>query len=265
MQLSREARLVAGVIVLTVPTIMYGGLTLLGILTKGMAGLAPDRLALDDTQWALFRAGHAHAGVWVVLSLVIQVLLDATMLPTRLTWLARISAPVAAVGIAGGFFGLAFLPVFRWLLYFRGSEPRRLSGPDWRWVGAAAALTLTGLPPPSLVCWRGTTAIWLTHCVPKPLHQVLQQTAAALLVLRGFKPLAWPPLLSCIASRGCLTGVDSRSNRLSKFVAIDEESNHEIMHVLRLGEAQRAADQLLARVRRLMCWLSLFCGFSLPT
>ena len=118
MQLSREARLVAGVIVLTVPTIMYGGLTLLGILTKGMAGLAPDRLALDDTQWALFRAGHAHAGVWVVLSLVIQVLLDATMLPTRLTWLARISAPVAAVGIAGGFFGLAFLPVFRWLLYF---------------------------------------------------------------------------------------------------------------------------------------------------
>ena len=50
MQLSREPRLVAGVIVLTVPTIMYGGLTLLGILTKGTAGLAPGRLALDDTQ-----------------------------------------------------------------------------------------------------------------------------------------------------------------------------------------------------------------------
>jgi hypothetical protein len=57
MQLSREARLVAGVIVLTVPTIMYGGLTLLGILTKGTAGLAPDRLALDDTQWALSARG----------------------------------------------------------------------------------------------------------------------------------------------------------------------------------------------------------------
>jgi hypothetical protein len=71
MQLSREARLVAGVILLTVPTIMYGGLTGLGILTKGTAGLAPGRLALDDTQWALFRAGHAHAGVWVVLSLII--------------------------------------------------------------------------------------------------------------------------------------------------------------------------------------------------
>jgi hypothetical protein len=118
MQLSREARLVAGITLLTVPTIMYGGLTLLSILTKGTAGLAPGRLALDDTQWALFRAGHAHAGVWVVLSLVMQVLLDVATLPTRLTWLARISAPVAAVGIAGGFFGIAFLATFRWLLYF---------------------------------------------------------------------------------------------------------------------------------------------------
>src|SRR5215468_805803 len=57
MQLSREARLVAGVIVLTVPTIMYGGLTLLGILTKGMAGLAPGRLALDDTHGHCFARG----------------------------------------------------------------------------------------------------------------------------------------------------------------------------------------------------------------
>jgi hypothetical protein len=132
MQLSREARLVAGVIVLTVPTIMYGGLTLLGILTKGTAGLAPGRLALDDTQWALFHAGHAHAGVWVVLSLVIQVLLDAATLPTRLTWLARISAPVAAVGISGGFFGLALLPAFQWLLYFGA-------------VSLAVAVVLTGI------------------------------------------------------------------------------------------------------------------------
>src|SRR5262249_20749207 len=43
----------------------------------------------------------------------------------------------------------------------------------------------------------------------------------------------------------CLTGVDSSSNGLSKFVAIDEESNPEIMPVLRLGEAQRTADEPL--------------------
>ena len=85
MTLSREARLVAGVTLLTVPTIMYGGATLLGILTKGTAGISPGNLALDQTQRALFRAGHAHAGVWVVLSLVIQVLLDSAALSSNVT------------------------------------------------------------------------------------------------------------------------------------------------------------------------------------
>jgi hypothetical protein len=116
MQLSREARLIAGITLLTVPTIMYGG-TLLGVLTTGKFGLAPGGLTLDDTQWALFRAGHAHAGVWVVFSLVLQVLLDSAALPAGLKWLARISAPLVAVGISGGFFGIAFIPAFQWLLY----------------------------------------------------------------------------------------------------------------------------------------------------
>jgi hypothetical protein len=122
MMLSREARLVAGLILLTVPTIMYGGVTLLGLLTHGAAGISPGELALNDTQWALFRAGHAHAGVWVVFSIVLQVLLDSAVLAPSLKWLARLSAPVAAVAIAGGFFGLAFQPAFRWLLYFGGAS-----------------------------------------------------------------------------------------------------------------------------------------------
>lgn len=117
MELSRETRIVAGLTLLTVPTIMYGGVTLLGILTQGAAGLAPGELELNETQWALFRAGHAHAGVWVILSLVIQVLLDSANLGTGLKWLARISAPVAAIAISGGFFGIAFIPAFRSLLY----------------------------------------------------------------------------------------------------------------------------------------------------
>ena len=118
MTLSREARLVAGVTLLTVPTIMYGGATLLGILTQGAAGISPGNLALDQTQWALFRAGHAHAGVWVVLSLVIQVLLDSAALSRKLKWLARIAAPLAALAISGSFFGLAYNSNFTWLLYF---------------------------------------------------------------------------------------------------------------------------------------------------
>jgi hypothetical protein len=58
MTLSREARLVAGLTILAVPTIMYGGVILLGILTRGAAGISTGNLALDETQWALFRAGQ---------------------------------------------------------------------------------------------------------------------------------------------------------------------------------------------------------------
>jgi hypothetical protein len=120
MPLSRETKLMAGITLLTVPTIVYGGLALLGILTGGTAGAATGGLTLDDTQWALWRAGHAHAGVWVVFSLLIQVLLDAARLPSGLKWAARAGAPFAAIAVSGGFFGLAFLAAFRWLLYLGG-------------------------------------------------------------------------------------------------------------------------------------------------
>lgn len=118
MTLSREARLMCGITLLAVPTIMYGGITLLGILTQGSAGSAPGQLELDATQWALWRAGHAHAGVWVLLSLVMQVLVDAARLSAVSMWVTRIGAPLAAVTVSGGFFGLAFFPGFRWMLYF---------------------------------------------------------------------------------------------------------------------------------------------------
>ena len=45
--------------------------------------------------------------------------------------------------------------------------------------------------------------------------------------------------------RRCLTGGDSRSQGLSEFVSIDEQSNHEIVHALRLGEAHCAAYEPL--------------------
>jgi hypothetical protein len=116
MALSRNARLMSGITVLIVPTIMYGGWTLLGILTHGGVG-QPGTLKLDETQWALWRAGHAHAGVWTILSLVLQVLLDSARLSSALTWLARICAPTAAVAFSGALFGLAFSASFGALLY----------------------------------------------------------------------------------------------------------------------------------------------------
>jgi hypothetical protein len=52
----------------------------------------------------LFRAGHAHAGVIVILSLVCQMLVDAAALPSPLLWAVRIGVPLAAILISSGFF-----------------------------------------------------------------------------------------------------------------------------------------------------------------
>lgn len=117
MTLSKGARLMSGITLLVVPTIMYGGWTLLGVLMHGRVGGHVNGLHLDDTQWALWRAGHAHAGVWTLLSLVLQILLDSAILPEGVIWVARISAPVAAVALSGAFFGLAFSAAFGSLLY----------------------------------------------------------------------------------------------------------------------------------------------------
>jgi hypothetical protein len=118
MELSRDATVFAGIILLAVPTVQYGGLAILGMLTHGVAGAGGAEAGLNAEQSALFRAGHAHAGVWLILSLVIQVLLDAAKLPASAKWLARIAAPVGTLALSGGFFGLAFRAEFRFLLYF---------------------------------------------------------------------------------------------------------------------------------------------------
>lgn len=117
MDLSRKSKLICGIILLLIPTIMYGGVTLLGLLTEGGAGIAPGDLSLDDKQWGLWRAGHAHAGVLVILSLVLQPLLDAIELGAVWEWTARLGAPAASILMSAGFFGLAFTTSFQWMLY----------------------------------------------------------------------------------------------------------------------------------------------------
>jgi hypothetical protein len=114
--MSQAARLISGLTLITVPTIVYGGLTVLGVVSGGRFGMGVGR-RLSPEQTSFFRAGHAHAGVLVILSLVVQLMLDHAALSPELTWALRIGAPLAAICVSGGFFGLAFFPGFRLLLY----------------------------------------------------------------------------------------------------------------------------------------------------
>ena len=94
-----EAKLMCGIILLTVPGIQYGGFFLLRVLTGGHGNLA-----LNDLQKSMFRAGHAHAGVLVILSLICQLLVDEATLSASVSWLVRSFIPTSALLISGGFF-----------------------------------------------------------------------------------------------------------------------------------------------------------------
>jgi hypothetical protein len=103
MELSSAAKLVSGITLIAVPSIEYGGSFLLASLTN-------PAYTANALRQNLFRAGHAHAGVIVILSLVCQVLLDVARLPGSLVWFTRVGAPLAAILISAGFFFSAVSP-----------------------------------------------------------------------------------------------------------------------------------------------------------
>jgi hypothetical protein len=97
--MTREAKLMSGITLIVVPTIQYGGYFLLTSLMNKNSGYMDNPLRQN-----FFRAGHAHAGVIVLLSLVCQMLADSATLPISLLWFVRVGVPLAAILISGGFF-----------------------------------------------------------------------------------------------------------------------------------------------------------------
>src|SRR5213594_4603208 len=97
--LSQESRRLAGILLVVLPTVMYEGVSLLMWLTNPDSGYMQNPLRQN-----LFRAGHAHAGVLLVLSLVALRYVDETMLSNGLKWFARISIPLAAILLPVAFF-----------------------------------------------------------------------------------------------------------------------------------------------------------------
>ena len=97
--MSRESRMLAGILLVVIPTVMYGGLTLLASLTGNASGYTDNPLRHD-----LWRAGHAHAGVYLVLSLVMLRYVDEAALSPFWKWVARTGARIAAILIPAAFF-----------------------------------------------------------------------------------------------------------------------------------------------------------------
>jgi hypothetical protein len=98
--MSDETRMMVGLAFISLPTIAFGGYFLLSIL-KRAAGTE----GITETQRDYFRAGHAHAGVLVLLGIVGQLFLDESKLDGAVVWSLRIGLIAAPLLISGGFFG----------------------------------------------------------------------------------------------------------------------------------------------------------------
>jgi hypothetical protein len=94
--LSDAARGTAGTLLLTILAVEFGGWYMLRILQR--------RVELTGFQRAFSRAGHAHAGVLVILSLVVQLYADAAGATGLLGSLGRSAVPLAAILMPAGFF-----------------------------------------------------------------------------------------------------------------------------------------------------------------
>lgn len=117
--LDNAHQIVAGVVLLTVIGIAYGGTFLLRVVRGGVPA--------NGLQLSFFRAGHAHAGVLVILGLLVMLL----------TQLNDVGQPWSALSF-GVLIAAIFMPA-GFFLSVTGTDPQRPNGLIvLLWIGAAS-------------------------------------------------------------------------------------------------------------------------------
>lgn len=96
--MSHASRRLAGILLIVFPTVIYGGISLLGLL------ISDPRYQANALRQDLWRAGHAHAGVLLILALVCLRYVDETRLPGWVRGIVRETVPLAAILLPAGFF-----------------------------------------------------------------------------------------------------------------------------------------------------------------
>jgi hypothetical protein len=115
----------------SLPTVMYGGYALMGVMR--------DR-KLTEHQRAMFRAGHAHAGVLLILALVALQILSRTTLSDTTLWIGCFLLLIGILAQSGGFF-LHLIPN-------RGKLGGRVTSVGAVLLAAATLLTAYGVAFP---------------------------------------------------------------------------------------------------------------------
>ncbi len=92
----RDTRMFAIIAWIQLPTVMYGGYALLQLLNRGEP--------MTEFQRTYFRAGHAHAGVLTLMSLLYNVFLNQTGLSRKPKQIASSALLAGTLLQSGGFF-----------------------------------------------------------------------------------------------------------------------------------------------------------------
>lgn len=97
-RMSWESRRMAGVVLVILPTVIFGGVSILSLL------IGNDEYMANPLRQDLWRAGHAHAGVLLVLALVALRYVDEANLSAPWRSFARVAFPAAALLLPIAFF-----------------------------------------------------------------------------------------------------------------------------------------------------------------
>lgn len=96
--MSKKSTRTAAILLIVFPTVVFGGVSILSLLISDPA-YAENALRQD-----FWRAGHAHAGVLLILSLVALRYVDQAQVGETAKQVVRLSFPVAAILMPAGFF-----------------------------------------------------------------------------------------------------------------------------------------------------------------
>jgi hypothetical protein len=94
-KIMRTLRVFSIIAWIALPTVMYGGYALLGMLSRD---------GLSEFQRTYFRAGHAHAGVLLLLSLLYYRYMEETRLSPAVKVGSAVAILVGILAQSGGFF-----------------------------------------------------------------------------------------------------------------------------------------------------------------
>jgi hypothetical protein len=102
--MSNESRKLAGILLIILPTVIIGGVSILTLLINDPAYMQ-NQLRQD-----LWRAGHAHAGIFLILSLLALRYVDEANLSNGLKQYVRSSIPSTAILVPVAFFFSVLTP-----------------------------------------------------------------------------------------------------------------------------------------------------------